>query len=127
MGKSIIDEAKEFTASEEGQDLLRRLSAGSVGSPTLTDDLPDLVPDSDQYRFNHNNLDHVPASSAAATGFGADTYAGAPWGGGPPPGSPTLEEEKGKWIGTGITSGINGKGTDSLAIRNYGKGELLFQ
>ncbi|GAA6028602.1 hypothetical protein JCM8097_007305 [Rhodosporidiobolus ruineniae] len=82
-GPSVIDQAREYTGSQAERDLLARLAKGQ---PTMTDDLPDFCPDNDQYRYNHNNLDHIPASSCAATGFSSDTYAGAPWGAGPSPG-----------------------------------------
>ncbi|GAA5915996.1 hypothetical protein JCM6882_003490 [Rhodosporidiobolus microsporus] len=121
---SIIDQAREFTASREGQELLDRLSSSPENAPTRTDDVRELCADSDQYRFNHNNLDHVPTSSAASTGYGGDSYGGARWGAGPPPGKEKKEEKNWKWD-AGIDGGINSRGMDSAAVRNYGKGESM--
>ncbi|BGP17671.1 hypothetical protein JCM10213v2_005709 [Rhodosporidiobolus nylandii] len=116
---SVIDKARSWSESEEAKALMERME----GKPTMTDDTL-LCEESDQYRFNHANHDHVPASSASATGYGGDTYGGARWGAGPSPGGTDVTVDGHHWIGKGV-GGSSSTGMDAKALRNYGKGESI--
>ncbi|GAA5950431.1 hypothetical protein JCM10213_003575 [Rhodosporidiobolus nylandii] len=110
---SVIDKARSWSESEEAKALMERME----GEP-----LPLLDPPS--RLTSHANHDHVPASSASATGYGGDTYGGARWGAGPSPGGTDVTVDGHHWIGKGV-GGSSSTGMDAKALRNYGKGESI--